>query len=60
MLPLPFSGGPAYATVFWCSYGLWAVLETIGLLLQQAGQGAAENLVIKVLREYSYFSLGSQ
>lgn len=32
MLPLPFSGGPTYATIFWCTYGLWAVLETIGLL----------------------------
>lgn len=32
MLPLPFSGGPTYATVFWCTYGLWGVFEIIGLL----------------------------
>jgi protein-S-isoprenylcysteine O-methyltransferase Ste14 len=28
--PLPFTGGPAYAIIFWCTYGLWIVLETIG------------------------------
>jgi protein-S-isoprenylcysteine O-methyltransferase len=27
---LPFSGGPAYAIVFWATYILWLVLETIG------------------------------
>ncbi len=32
MRPLPFSGGPTYATIFWCTYGLWVVLESIGLL----------------------------
>ena len=30
MHPLPFSGGPAYAIVFWATYILWLVLETIG------------------------------
>jgi protein-S-isoprenylcysteine O-methyltransferase len=28
--PLPFSGGPAYASIFWTTYILWLVLETIG------------------------------
>jgi protein-S-isoprenylcysteine O-methyltransferase Ste14 len=28
--PLPFSGGPVYAIVFWATYILWLVLETIG------------------------------
>jgi protein-S-isoprenylcysteine O-methyltransferase Ste14 len=28
--PLPFSGGPAYAILFWVTYALWIVLETIG------------------------------
>jgi protein-S-isoprenylcysteine O-methyltransferase Ste14 len=28
--PLPFSGGPAYAIIFWGTYALWIVLETIG------------------------------
>jgi protein-S-isoprenylcysteine O-methyltransferase Ste14 len=28
--PLPFSGGPIYAIVFWATYILWLVLETIG------------------------------
>jgi len=28
--PLPFSGGPAYAIIFWTTYVLWLVLETIG------------------------------
>lgn len=30
MHPLPFSGGPAYASIFWTTYILWLVLETIG------------------------------
>lgn len=30
MHPLPFSGGPVYAIVFWATYVLWLVLETIG------------------------------
>jgi len=28
--PLPFSGGLAYTTIFWTTYVLWLVLETIG------------------------------
>jgi len=32
LLPLPFSGGPIYATIFWCTTGLWVALENIGLL----------------------------
>ena len=30
MHPLPFSGGPVYAIVFWTTYILWLVLESIG------------------------------
>lgn len=30
MHPLPFSGGSAYAILFWATYALWMVLETIG------------------------------
>jgi protein-S-isoprenylcysteine O-methyltransferase Ste14 len=27
--PLPFSGGPVYAILFWATYALWIVLENI-------------------------------
>src|SRR3984957_462766 len=30
MRPLPFSGGPAYAIIFWGTYALWIALETVG------------------------------
>jgi protein-S-isoprenylcysteine O-methyltransferase len=30
MRPLPFSGGPVYAIIFWGAYALWIALETIG------------------------------
>ena len=37
MHPLPFSGGPAYAIVFWATYILWLVLETIGSRTKRSG-----------------------
>ncbi len=37
MHPLPFSGGPAYAIVFWATYVLWLVLETIGFRTKRSG-----------------------
>lgn len=40
MHPLPFSGGPAYAIVFWATYVLWIVLETIGTLVKRSGDGS--------------------
>src|SRR5271165_1529891 len=27
--PLPFSGGPLYASIFWSVYTLWIALETV-------------------------------
>jgi protein-S-isoprenylcysteine O-methyltransferase Ste14 len=35
--PLPFSGGPAYAIIFWTTYVLWLVLETIGARTKRSG-----------------------
>ena len=37
MHPLPFSGGPAYASIFWATYLLWIVLETIGSRTKRSG-----------------------
>lgn len=37
MHPLPFSGGPIYASVFWSAYILWIVLETIGSRTKRSG-----------------------
>ena len=36
MHPLPFSGGPIYASIFWTTYILWIVLETIGSLAKRS------------------------
>jgi protein-S-isoprenylcysteine O-methyltransferase len=35
--PLPFSGGPAYAIVFWATYALWLVMEIIGSGTKRSG-----------------------
>jgi protein-S-isoprenylcysteine O-methyltransferase Ste14 len=35
--PLPFSGGPAYAIIFWTTYVLWLVPETIGARTKRSG-----------------------
>ena len=40
MHPLPFSGGPAYAIIFWATYVLWFVLETIGFRTKRSGDPA--------------------
>ncbi len=40
MHPLPFSGGPAYAILFWATYLLWLVLETIGSRTKRSGDPA--------------------
>ena len=37
MHPLPLSGGPVYAIVFWATYILWLVLETIGSRTKRSG-----------------------
>jgi len=37
---LPFSGGPAYAILFWATYLLWLVLETIGSRTKRSGDPA--------------------
>ena len=37
MQPLPFSGSPVYATIFWGAFSLWCALETIGLLTKRSG-----------------------
>ena len=36
MHPLPFSGSPAYAIIFWSTYALWVVLETIGSIIKRS------------------------
>jgi protein-S-isoprenylcysteine O-methyltransferase len=38
--PLPFSGGLAYAIVFWATYVLWLILETIGSRTKRSGDPA--------------------
>jgi protein-S-isoprenylcysteine O-methyltransferase len=38
--PLPFSGGLAYAIVFWATYILWLILETIGSRTKRSGDPA--------------------
>jgi protein-S-isoprenylcysteine O-methyltransferase Ste14 len=35
--PLPFSGSPAYATIFWGTFSLWWGLEAIGTLTKRSG-----------------------
>jgi protein-S-isoprenylcysteine O-methyltransferase Ste14 len=35
--PLPFSGNPAYENIFWAAFGLWCVLETLGILIKRSG-----------------------
>jgi hypothetical protein len=35
--PLPFSGGPIYAFIFWVTYALWLGLETIGWRIKRSG-----------------------
>jgi len=35
--PLPFSGHPAYAIIFWYTYALWVVLETVGSIIKRSG-----------------------
>jgi len=40
MHPLPFSGGPVYATVFWTTYILWLVLEAIGARTKRSADSA--------------------
>ena len=40
MHPLPFSGGPIYAFVFWATYVLWMVLETIGWRMKRSADRA--------------------
>lgn len=37
MNPLPFSGSPTYAIIFWSTYALWVVLETIGCGVKRSG-----------------------
>ena len=37
MHPLPFSGGPRYAVLFWGTYLLWVALETIGSRTKRSG-----------------------
>jgi protein-S-isoprenylcysteine O-methyltransferase Ste14 len=34
--PLPFSGGPLYAIVFWTSYSLWLVFEIVGSIRRRS------------------------
>jgi protein-S-isoprenylcysteine O-methyltransferase Ste14 len=34
--PLPFSGRSAYAIIFWGTYALWIVLETIGSITKRS------------------------
>ena len=38
MQPLPVSGGPAYAIIFWSTYALWVLLETIGSVIKRSSE----------------------
>ena len=40
MHPLPFSGGPIYAIIFWSTYILWLVMETIGSTTKRSSDPA--------------------
>lgn len=40
MRPLPFSGGPVYASIFWSTYILWLVMETIGSATKRSSDPA--------------------
>jgi protein-S-isoprenylcysteine O-methyltransferase Ste14 len=35
--PLPFSGSPVYADIFWGTFSLWWLLEIIGALTKRSG-----------------------
>ena len=37
MQPSPFSGSPAYENIFWGTFGLWCVLETVGTITKRSG-----------------------
>ena len=37
MYPLPLSGGPTYAIIFWATYALWLVLETFASITKRSG-----------------------
>ena len=60
--PLPFSGGPTYATIFWCAYGLWCALEIIGLLFttgrSRRGRKASDKGSSGVLVLFTWLAIG--
>jgi protein-S-isoprenylcysteine O-methyltransferase Ste14 len=39
-LPLPFAGGPAYASIFWTAYTIWVVPELFWSVTKRPGAGA--------------------
>jgi protein-S-isoprenylcysteine O-methyltransferase len=58
--PLPFSGGPAYAIVFWVTYVLWLVLETIGSRTKRSGDPtrARDRGSFRLLMALTWLALG--
>jgi hypothetical protein len=57
---LPFSGGPAYAIVFWATYVLWLVLETIGARTKRSGDPtkARDRGSFRLLMVLTWLALG--
>ena len=61
MRPLPFFGGPAYANIFWTTYGLWVVLEMIGAFttsLSQRGRKSRDKGSSRVLVLLTWIAIG--
>ena len=60
MHPLPFSGGPAYAIVFWTAYVLWLVLETIGSRTKRSSDltKASDRGSFRLLIVFTWLALG--
>ena len=40
MRPLPFSGEPVYAFVFWCSFALWGTLEIVASRVKRSSDSS--------------------
>ncbi|MGA8442322.1 MAG: isoprenylcysteine carboxylmethyltransferase family protein [Candidatus Sulfotelmatobacter sp.] len=40
MRPLPFSGGPVYALVFWCAFMVWITLEVVASKTKRASDSS--------------------
>lgn len=59
--PLPFSGRPVYASIFWGVYGLWIVLETIWSITKRSADRskASDRGSSRLLWIFYWIALGS-